>query len=366
MGHEIVILAINYFGDPYDHEEFPYVFFPTRQGNLDEIYGYQRFWHIYDQVRPDIIFILNDPWVISQYIGKHPPEHEGIRPETKIVGYYPTDAGPIKKEWMEVLNKLDAQVCYSHFAEGVVIESNEGKRPDNLYQIYHGVNTDEFHPINQSVARAMLHIDSKFFLVGMVARNQYRKRFDLLMKAFSIFAVDKPDARLYLHTAMYDVGYDIGELIAQLKIVGKVYATKDVRHDKGISIEELNMIYNCFDVNALISLGDGFGLPVAESMATGCAQLVSDHSCLKELVEGHGGLTAKTSSWLLNTSGINTWGGVTDVDDIVSKLNTLYQNRELRIKLSEEGYKFIHQPQFTWEVAGKEFNNIFKKLFHLI
>jgi glycosyltransferase involved in cell wall biosynthesis len=212
----------------------------------------------------------------------------------------------------------------------------------------------------------MLHIDPKMFVVGMVARNQYRKRFDLLMKAFSIFAADKPDARLYLHSAMYDVGYDLGELIAQLKIIGKVFATKDLRPDKGVPVEELNMIYNCFDVNALISLGDGFGLPVAESMATGCAQLVSDHSCLKELVEGHGGLTAKTSSWLLNTSGINTWGGVTDVDDIVSKLNILYQSRDLRIKLAEEGYRFIHQSQFTWEAAGESFQQIFKSLFHLI
>jgi glycosyltransferase involved in cell wall biosynthesis len=366
LGHEIVILGINYFGEPYDHTEFPYTIFPTKQNNLDEMYGYFKFWELYSRLMPDIVFFLNDPWIISTYLEKQPKEHPGIATQTKVIAYYPTDAGPIKKEWIELLNKLDAQVCYSNFAEGVVIESNGGKRPDNLYQIYHGVNTKEFYPINQSAARAMLHIDRDAFVIGMVARNQYRKRFDLLMKAFSIFCVDKPEARLYLHTATHDVGYDIGELIAQLNIIGKVFATKGLHPDSGIPVNELNVIYNCFDVNALISLGDGFGLPVAESMATGCAQLVSGHSCLRELVEGHGGLTAKTSSWLLHTSGINTWGGVTDVDDIVKKLNILYGNKALRIKLSEEGYKYIHQDQFTWEFAGLEFNNIFKKLFHLI
>jgi glycosyltransferase involved in cell wall biosynthesis len=126
------------------------------------------------------------------------------------------------------------------------------------------------------------------------------------------------------------------------------------------------LIYNSFDVNALISLGDGFGLPVAESMATGCPQVVSDHSCLRELVEGHGGLTAKTASWLMNTTGINTWGGLTDVDDLTEKLEILYKNKDLRISMAEQGYAFIKQEKFTWDYAAKEFNKIFKSLFHIL
>lgn len=367
MGHEISILGINYHGDePYDQQEYPYTIYATKAGNLDEVYGYYKFWYIYDKVKPDIVFFLNDPWVISQYLEKKPDNHPGFADKVKVVAYFPTDAGPIKKEWVNILNNLDAQVCYSNFAESVIIASNEGKRPSNLYQIYHGIDTTDFFPVNQSVARAMLHLEQDDFIIGMVARNQYRKRFDLLMKAFSIFAKDKPNAKLYLHTSMKDVGFDIQELISQLKIVGKVYATKELRPDKGVSVRDLNIIYNTFDVNALISLGDGFGLPVAESMATGCAQLVSDHSCLRELVDGHGGMTVKTAAWLLNSAGINTWGGVSDVDDIVDKLEILYQNRELRIKLSEDAYKFITQEKFTWDYAANEFQNVFKKLFHLL
>jgi glycosyltransferase involved in cell wall biosynthesis len=367
MGHEVSVLGINYFGtDPLETKAFDFPIYPVKQGGMDDIYGYYKFWHVYEQVKPDIVFFLNDPWIISEYLEKKPKEHPGFAEHVKTVAYFPTDAGPIKKEWVDMLNGMDAQVCYSNFAEGVIIESNGGKRPENLHQIYHGINTDEFFPVNQSVARSMLHIDQDVFLIGMVARNQYRKRFDLLMKAFSIFAKDKKDARLYLHTALYDVGFDINELITQLGLTGKVFATNGLRADKGIPVKDLNIIYNCFDVNALISLGDGFGLPVAESMATGCPQLVSDHSCLRELVSGHGGLTAKTAAWMLNSSGINTWGGVTDVEDIVTQLNILYKNRDLRIKLSEEAYKFITQPQFNWNTAAESFNKLFRKLFHLV
>ena len=364
MGHEITVLGVNHYGDPYDPKIFPYPIFPVDKGSLEQIYGYHKFWHLYTKINPDIVFFLNDPWIINEYLEKKPADHPGI--SAKTVAYYPTDAGPIKQDWMKMLNGLDAQVCYSNFAEGVVIKSSGGKRPANLHQIYHGINREEFFPVNQSVARTMLKMDQDEFIVGMVARNQHRKRFDLLMKAFSIFAKNKPKARLYLHTAMEDVGFDIRELIEQMDLVGRVYATKDLRPDRGVPVKDLNIIYNTFDVNALISLGDGFGLPVAESMATGCAQLVSDHSCLRELVDGHGGLTVKTAAWILNPSGINTWGGVSDVDDIVTKLETLYQNRELRIKMAEEAYKFIAQEKFTWDYAANEFNKIFKNLFHLL
>lgn len=364
MGHEIIVLGINHYGDPYDYETFSFPIYPVDKGGLEQIYGYHKFWHIYDKVNPDIVFFLNDPWVIHEYMVRKPSDHPGIT--AKIVAYYPTDAGPIKPEWMKMLNEFDAQVCYSNFAEGVVIESSKGKRPKNLHQIYHGINTNEFFPINQSVARTMLKIDQDAFVIGMVARNQYRKRFDILAKAFSIFHKERPNTRLYLHTSLYDVGFDINDLVAQLDIEGKVFTTQNLRPDRGVSVKELNVIYNTFDVNCLISLGDGFGLPVAESMATGCPQLVSDHSCLRELVEGHGGLTVKNAAWLLNSSGINTWGGLSDVDDLVEKLIVLYDNREYRIKLAEEAYKFITQEKFSWDFAANEFNKIFKNLFHLI
>jgi len=125
--------------------------------------------------------------------------------------------------------------------------------------------------------------------VGMVSRNQPRKRFDVLMKAFAEFAKDKPEAKLYLHTALNDVGWDIVDMSRQLGLKDKLVMTQELRTPSDtIPAKALNVIYNTFDVNALISLGDGFGLSLAESMSTGCAQLGSDHSCIKELIEGMG------------------------------------------------------------------------------
>lgn len=362
-GHEISLLAVNYYGDPYDGPPLPYKIWPGDKGNMDMVYGYAKLWWIEKKVKPDLIFMLNDPWIIEKYINHRPPE---VNPSLKYMAYYPLDSAPLKPSWANMLSDLDAQVCYSKYAEQIVVEANGGKRPKNLYQVYHGVDTETFKPVNQQLAREKLGLPKDMFVVGMVARNQYRKRFDLLVKAFAEFAKDKTDVKLYLHTALEDVGYDIADLIRQYGISDKLILTEGLRVDRGVDSQILNLIYNSFSVNCLISLGDGFGLPVAESMATGCPQLVSDHSCLKELVEGHGGLTVKNAASILNTNGINTWGIVSDSDDIVKKLNILYKNSELRMQLSEEGYKFITQSKFNWDYIGGQFHDIIQDMFHIM
>ena len=263
--------------------------------------------------------------------------------------------------------QFEAQICYSHFAEHVVTTSF-GKRPPNLYQIYHGVDTGIFKPINQISARQQLSIPLDSFIIGMVARNQFRKRYDILIKAFAKFAANKPEAKLYMHTTLQDIGFDIADLVRQNGLNGperRIILTPDLRPDQGVPEKVLNLIYNSFDINTLISLGDGFGLPVAESMATGCPQVVSGHSCLEELVEGHGGFTVKNAAWIAHTSGINTMGGVSDIDDLVEKWELLYFNRELRVKLAEVGYSYITQPQFQWSTISSRFNSIIKELFHI-
>lgn len=364
-GHEIYALGINHYGDPYDQKEFPFMIYPCDRGNMDLIYGYAKMWHLAKKIRPDLIFFLNDPWVIEKYFDYKPADYDDSY--TKYIAYYPIDSGPLKPSWAKMLtDRFDAQVCYSHFAEGIVTEANGNKRPKNLHQIYHGVDTNTFFPVVQHEARRRLRLPQDAFIVGMVARNQYRKRFDILVQGFAKFAQDKPNAKLYLHTSLQDVGFDILDLASQYNLDNKLILTEGMSLPDGVPDYMLNLIYNSFDVHALISLGDGFGLPVAESMAVGCPQVVSDHSCLRELVEGHGGLTVKNAAWLMNVSGINTWGGLSDVDDLAEKLDRLYKNQDLRMRMAQEAYDFILQDKFNWEKIVDQFDSVINNVFKIV
>lgn len=363
MGHQIVVLGINEYGEnPRKVKEFPFPIYPCDKGGPEQVYGFGKVWPIINSERPDIVFFLNDPWLIKNYMDLKP---DGILPYTKFVAYYPTDAAPLKPEWHQTLNSLAAQVCYTKYAEDVVIKSN-GSRPANLHQIYHGVDTKTFFPVNQQYARAQIGMPEDLFVIGMVGRNQPRKRFDLLMTAFAEFAKDKDKVKLYLHTGLHDVGFDILNLAHQLSIENKLILTEDIAPNQGVSPQRLNFIYNSWDIGSVISLGDGFCLPVAEGMATGCPQIVSGHSALQELVEGHGGLAVKNAAWILNSGGINTWGGVSDVLDIVDKMNVLYKSIDLRTTMGAEGYKFITQDIFSWDYAAAKFNKIFKDINHIL
>lgn len=187
-----------------------------------------------------------------------------------------------------------------------------------------------------------------------------------MCQGFAEFAQNKPEAKLYLHTALKDVGFDIADLVKQFNLNGKLIITKDLTNpSSGVPEKALNMVYNTFDVNCLISLGDGFGLPVAESMAAGVPQVVSGHSCLKELVAGHGGLTVNTIATIMNPQ-IGTWGMISDYRDLAEKLEIMYNSEDLRKRFSQEAYDFITQPQFTWDHAAQQFNTIFKKVLHIL
>lgn len=363
-GHEIAVLGINDYGDnPRKAAEYDFPIYPCDKGGFEQVYGFHKLWPLVESENPDILFLLNDPWLIKDYLDRRPSY---ISPYLKTVAYFPTDGGPLKQEWVKTLNGLDAQVCYSKFAESVIIASNNGERPANLHQVYHGVDTETFFPIDQGFARTELGIPLDTFIVGMVARNQPRKRFDILMAAFAAFAKGKENVKLYLHTSLRDVGFDIENLALQLKISDKLILSEGVTPNQGVPDAQLNLIYNSLDVHSLISLGDGFGLPVAESMATACPQIVSGHSCLKELVEDHGGLIVKNAAWIVNPGGINTWGGVSDVDDLISKLELMYNNREKRIRMAEDAYNFITQDKFKWDYAAERMEEILKSVYHIL
>ena len=364
LGHEIVVLGINEYGsNPRKTAQFDFPIYPCDKGGPEQVYGFHKMWPIIEAEKPDLIFLLNDPWLIKNYMDLRPPDASKY---LKYVAYYPTDAAPLKPEWLKTLNDFDAQVCYSKYAESVITHSNGNERPSNLHQIYHGVDTTVFKPMNQQLARRNLGLPEDLFIVGMVARNQPRKRFDLLMMAFAQFAKGKDNVKLYLHTGLQDIGFDIQDIARQLDIANKLILTPGITPNQGVTEEELNTIYNSLDVHALISLGDGFGLPVAESMATACCQLVSGHSCLKELVEDHGGLVVKNATWMLNSGGMNTWAGVSDTEDITKQLNFLYNNPEKKIAMAKEAYNFITQEQFTWDYAANKFNRIFKDVMHIL
>ena len=66
MGYDVVTLGINEFGfDPRATAAFSFPIYPCRPGSPEQIYGFDRLWGIVENEKPDVLFLLNDPWLIQ-------------------------------------------------------------------------------------------------------------------------------------------------------------------------------------------------------------------------------------------------------------------------------------------------------------
>jgi glycosyltransferase involved in cell wall biosynthesis len=141
------------------------------------------------------------------------------------------------------------------------------------------------------------------FVVGMNAANKgvtpNRKAFGENLLAFSIFAKDKKDVFLYLHTEPKGSlgGINLFELLQAVGIdKEKVRFADTYALRSGMSSEAMAALYTSMDVLLATSYGEGFGIPTIEAQATGTKVIVSNFAASAELC-GDGWLIEGQPLW---------------------------------------------------------------------
>jgi len=350
--YNISVLGINHpIGDPHRYEGMLKIYPAKARGN---VYGFNRVEEVIAKERPDIIIINNDLWIVSEYI-KSIPENN------RIFTYSPVDALPVHSNWINALQKVNARIgTYTDFAKGGILKAKPGTKIDI---IGHGVDTDEFYPMDDA-RKFLANIPEETFVIQNVNRNQPRKRLDLFMKAMKMWlerksTSDRKNIAFYYHGTIRDVGWNLIDLAQRWGIDDRLLITdqNNLSPANGVPLSLLNKIYNCADVHVMTSMGEGFGLSPFESAACGIAQVVPNHSACKELWEGVAPLI-KVAEWEVLTGGINTEGGVIDVENLVEILEDLYQNRDKTRALGKAAYDHVHQEKFSWDYVAKQFDAV--------
>ena len=285
--YDVVIGGWGYNGYPH---QFPMPIIPLsasdfgRGGHPQS--GIMGLEGVIDMVKPNIVWALGDAWMVN-YI-----KDFKNRKSFKFVQYTPIDGDPIPQTWVPWLSDPDQLVLYSEYG---VRELKKAAPQINPEMIYHGVKPDIYKPIgndlksqlrkgivywrvkgNELVQQQGLPEDA--FVIGTVARNQPRKNFDKILKTFAIFSKNKPNARLWLHSALQDAAYSLPDLAKIFGIEDKVCFTPKYNLVNGLSENDMNLLFNLFDVHFLPTQGEGFGIPILETMAAGVPQVVSNYS----------------------------------------------------------------------------------------
>lgn len=270
-GHVVAVIGINYWGSPHP---YPYPIYPSvdpTDGGRDQ-FGVTRLPIITRRFHPDIIVVLQDPWNIPAYLDSLTAARLPF-PIPSIVGWLAVDSC---NHHGDELNRLSYVIVWTKFG---VNELCNGGYTGPISVVPLGVDLSVFHPKDRSTSRNVVLSnipDDKrpphdSFIVGVVGRNQPRKRLDLTIEYFAdwVHGSDIDNAYLYLHTAPTgEHSYDIQSLVHYHEVSGRVIvATPPI--GKGDVEPYLPYLYSSFDCYLTTSQAEGWGLPALEAMACG-------------------------------------------------------------------------------------------------
>lgn len=126
-------------------------------------------------------------------------------------------------------------------------------------------------------------------LIGIFKMNKgTRTGYPYMLEAVKIFMDNNPDlkVRLYTHTTLdRPDGFPLPRLLDYLGLTDLTRTPERFRYFHGYSTLQMAKIYNTMDVTLNCGLSEGFGLPIAESLACGVPVVAGDYSAMPELVQ---------------------------------------------------------------------------------
>lgn len=281
------------------------------------------------------LFTLYDTWVFKA------PAFD----ELPTASWVPIDHLPVPSEVAKFCSKPNVRpIAMSKYGASQLTRAGI----DNVY-IPHAIETDVMKP-TKSLQMAngvrnsnqLMGIDAGKFIVGIVNANKgispNRKAFGEQLLAFSIFAENKPDAILYLHTdrhgAMGGINFDTLAKACGLTPEQYVFVNQ-YQNRMGIPNDVLACIYTGLDVLLAPTYGEGFGITVIDAQACGTPVIVNNFTAQPELV-GDGWIVNGQPLW---DAAQSAWFNVPNVQDIVRSLEAAYERKGAG--KSDQARKFV-------------------------
>ena len=187
--------------------------------------------------------------------------------------------GGLSVKLANTLKGFDRVLNYSKFSSKVT------GYPDFLP---HGIDTEQFIPHDKSEAKERFRqagfsgLKQDSFLVGIVATNQARKDYALAIQTCRLLLDRGVDVRIWIHVDELVRYWDLGALVVDYELHK---GNRVVITCTNYSDEQMNGLYSACDVTLGIGAGEGFGLPIFESLASGTPVVHGDYGGAAEHME---------------------------------------------------------------------------------
>lgn len=365
-GHEVHVLGMQHYGDPHPYKYKVWPCYQPWDGGRD-LYGVSRLPLLVERLVPDVVVVLQDPWNVGGYLEslagyiERRAEHGVEVRRPKMVGWLAVDA---KNQKGAPLNALDHVITWTRFGAEELKAGGYNGEPD-IVQL--GVDPAVFRPVDRAEARKEVLPASwpeDAFVVGVVGRNQPRKRLDLTLDYFAewVRTCRAENARLLLHVAPTgEAGCDIPALVKYHGLTGRV-ATSNPHAGRGLDDSRISLIYGAMDVYVTTTQGEGWGLPTLEAMACGVPTIVPLWSALGDWPGNAAALVPCSSTALNSPMNDNpyTVGGIADRAAFVQELDGMYRSEIHRETYRRRGLELAKG--LTWESSGRALVRVLERV----
>jgi glycosyltransferase involved in cell wall biosynthesis len=338
LGHEVAIQA--FYGVQGNALNWGDVTLYPGQGH---IYGADAIGAHARHFGAELVVTLIDNWVLpNQY-------HKAF--ECPWLEWFPVDGEPVPEKSIYMARQAEYPAVFSQ--HGVHAMHAAGV---NVNYLPYGIDCSIFKPRDKAEAREELGLDPDVWLAVTVAANKgypARKAWPEILMAWREFSSVHDDVALYLHTRIKHIakeGIDFVPLIKSLGLDGKVAFADQDALAVGYDNDDLATLYQAADVMLLPSMGEGFGLPVAEAQACGCPVITQACSSMTELTVNGIAIPAGQPFWV---PVLNYWWHTPRVGDIVAALDAIYSRGDDEVA-NAQGAAFFHE-NYDWPVLFEQY-----------
>ena len=222
--------------------------------------------------KPDAIFLFTDPRFFEWLLAMEDEIHNGSDKKIALLWWNIWDSRPTPKFNKWIYKSVDKLNCISYLTYQMLSEIV----PERIDYVPHALPQNIFFPIEEKqileYKKQLLGKDRLDHFIGFWAnRNAKRKRPNDLIWSWKLF-LDKlqekyghKKATLILHTAARDSeGVDLFATVEYFDVQNNVFFSQD-----HLEFEKINVLHNISDFGINISLNEGHGLAITESMYCG-------------------------------------------------------------------------------------------------
>ena len=335
LGHEVHVYGWTVSGQP-PLQMGPVTFY-SRQGEMK--------WGgdagaLARHIDADLLITLQDVWPL--------PENFALTLPCPWLPLFPVDGRPAPPPVVDAVQGAEYPTAYSKFGVKMMHEAGI-----DCHYIPHGIDTNTFCPGDKQAIREQFGIPQDAFMVLMVAANAgqpSRKAFAEALEAFRDFHAEHPNSFIYLQTQRNakSKGVLLDVLIKQLGLPRT--AVKFCNQDAlalGMPDSHIADLYRAADVLLSPSMGEGFGLPIAEAQACGCPVITQDCSSMSELTINGIAIEPGPRHW----TALGHWWHKPLVNHIHGALNAICGRTAVEsAQKAAEGVAFIHG-NYSWTVV---------------